>query len=91
MQEMILLGFLKKELFRIKIMYLKQKKKKNQKKTSQKKIKDDYKNFFKYIENESKSITYELFEKHFNIVAPTVLAKNYMRQKIKRKTMSQYM
>ena len=41
------------------------------------KIEDDRKNFFKYIEDESKGINYELFEK-----------KSYMRQKIKRKTMS---
>ena len=52
------------------------------------KIKVDYKNFFKYTKNESKSISCELFKKHFNFVATTVLAKNYMRQKTKRKTMS---
>ena len=52
------------------------------------KIKDDYKNFFKYIEDESKSISYELFIKHFCFSVPTVLVKKYMRQNIKRKTMS---
>ena len=46
-------------------MYLKQKKKKNQKKA----------NFFKYIENESKGINYDLFKNYFNFVAPTVLPK----------------
>ena len=75
MREMKLLVFLKKEFFRIKEMYLKQKKKKNQKKTNQKK-------FFKYIEDESKSISYELFEKHFNFVSPTVLAKQLYETKI---------
>ena len=61
-------------------MYLKQKKKKNQKKA----------NFFKYIENESKGINYDLFKNYFNFVAPTVLPKkkNYSKQKIKRKTMT---
>ena len=39
------------------------------------KIKDDYKNFFKYIEDESKDISYELFKKHFHFEVPTVLAK----------------
>ena len=57
---------------------IKTNKKQNQKKKSLKKIKDDYKKCFKYIEDESKGINYELFEK-----------KSYMRQKIKRKTMSQ--
>ena len=52
------------------------------------KIKDDYKNFFKYIEDESKSSSYELFEKYFYFSVPTVLVKKTMRQKIKRKTMS---
>ena len=39
------------------------------------KIKDDYKKFIKYIENKSKGINYELFEKHFNFVVPTALLK----------------
>ena len=51
-------------------------------------IKDNYKKYFKYIEDKSIDINYELFKKHFNFKAPTALAKNYMIQKIKRKTMS---
>ena len=39
------------------------------------KIKDDYKKFMKYIEDESKEINYELFENYFNFVAPTFLTK----------------
>ena len=39
------------------------------------KIKDDYEKFFKYIEDESKEINYELFENYFNFVAPTFLTK----------------
>ena len=59
---------MKKEFFRLKAMYLKQNKKKNQEKL--------YKNkFFKNIENKSENIKNELFEKHFKFVAPTVLAK----------------
>ena len=45
------------------------------------KIKDDYKKFLKYIEDESKGISYELFEKHFNFVSPTVLVKKIIWNK----------
>ena len=41
------------------------------------KIKDDYKIFFKYIEDESEEINYELFENYFKFVAPTALTKTY--------------
>ena len=41
--------------------------------------------FFKYIENESKSINYGLFEKHFNFIAPAVLAKKLYETKNKNK------
>ena len=41
------------------------------------KIKDDYEKFFKYIEDESKEINYELFENYFKFVAPTALTKTY--------------
>ena len=83
-----IIGFFEKGTVPYKDNVFKTKEKEELEENKLEKIKDDYKNFFKYIENESKSINYELFEKHFNIVAPTVLAKNYMRQKIKRKTMS---
>ena len=67
-------------------MYLKQKKK-NQNKLE--KMKDDYNKFFKYVENESKGINYELFKDYFYSSVPSTLAKKKnMRQKIKRKTMS---
>ena len=79
MREMKLLIFLKKELFRINVMYLKQKKKTNQKKNQKKN------NFFEYIANESKSINYDLFEKHFSLVVPTVLAKKLYETKDKNK------
>ena len=46
-------------------MYLKQNKK-NQKKNQKKK---------EYIENESKSINYDLFKKHFNFNVPSALIK----------------
>ena len=40
---------------------------------------------FKYIENESKGINYELFEKHFSFVVPSVLAKKLFETKDKKK------
>ena len=45
------------------------------------KIKDDYKKFIKYIENKSKGINYELFEKHFNFVVPSALLKQLYETK----------
>ena len=53
-------------------MYLKQKKK-NQNKLE--KMKDDYNKFFKYVENESKGINYELFKDYFYSSVPSTLAK----------------
>ena len=69
MREMKLLIFLKKGLFRIKVMYLKQAKRKK----SEEELEEN--KFFKYIENESKGINYDLFKDYFDFVAPTVLAK----------------
>ena len=46
--------------------------------------KDDYKFFFKYIEDESKGVSYELFEKHFNFTSPTVLTKQLYKIKNKK-------
>ena len=45
------------------------------------KIKDDYKKFFKYIEDESIGINYDLFKEYFKFEAPTVLAKKIMWDK----------
>ena len=39
------------------------------------KIKDEYNEFFKYIEDESIGINYDLFKEYFKFEAPTVLAK----------------
>ena len=41
--------------------------------------------FFKNIENESKSINLDLFKTHFDVVAPTVLAKKLYETKDKKK------
>ena len=42
-------------------------------------------NFLKYIKNESKGINNDLFEKHFNFSAPTVLTKKLYEIKDKNK------
>ena len=62
MREKILLIILKKEFFCIKVMYLKQKKKKNRRRIRTK-IKDGFKKFIEYIENESKGIDYDFLKK----------------------------
>ena len=71
MQEIILLIFLKKELYLIK-------KKRRIKKERTKK-------FFEYVENESKDINYDLMEDYFDLVVPTVLAKELFETKDKNK------
>ena len=59
-----LLVFLKKELFVIKVMYLKQNKKEESEVESEEnkleKI-NDYKKYMEYIESESKGINYDFF------------------------------
>ena len=57
-------------------MYLKQNKK-NQKKNQKKK---------EYIENESKSINYDLFKKHFNFAVPSALVKQLYETKTRKKS-----
>ena len=74
----------------MKVMHLKQKKKNQEESEENKleKIKADYKKFIKYIEDESRGISYDLFKDYFNFVVPSALAKKNIRQKMKRKTMS---
>ena len=79
MREMILLFFLKKELFCIKEMYLKKKESKKESK------KERSKNFFEYIENESNDIDYDLFEDYFDFSVPSALAKKLCETKNKNK------
>ena len=83
MREMKLLIFLKNEFFRIKIKHFKQKKKKESEEESEEELKEN--KFLKYIENESKGINYELFKKHVNFGAPTVMAKKLFETKDKNK------
>ena len=71
----------------------KTKKKKNQKKNQEKnrkknrleKIKDYYKKFIEYIENESNGINYDLFRNYFDLVVLSALAKKLFKTKNKNK------
>ena len=66
-------------------MHLKQKQK-NRRRIRRKrirKIKDNYKNFIKYIEDESKGISYELFKKYFYSSVPSALVKQLYETKKK--------
>ena len=47
------------------------------------KIKDGYKSFIKYIEDESKGISYELFKKYFYSSVPSALVKQLYETKKK--------
>ena len=51
-------------------------KEKKSEEESEEEIKDDYKKFIEYIENESKGINYDLSKDYFNFVVPSALAKN---------------
>ena len=78
MREIILLIFFKKGTFPYKDNAFKTKEEESEEESEEnklEKIKDDYKKFMKYIEDESKEINYELFENYFNFVAPTFLTK----------------
>ena len=77
-----IIGFFEKGTFPYKGNVFKTKEEEESEENKLEKIKDNYKIFFKYIEDESKSISYELFEKHFNFVSPTVLAKQLYETKI---------
>ena len=63
-------------------MYFKQKKK-NQKKNQKKKESKNLSN----NENESKSIDYDLFKKHFNFAVSSASAKQLYERKNRKKTM----
>ena len=89
MREMILLVFFEEGTFPYKGNVFKTKEEEESEEELEEnkleKIKDDYKNFFNYTEDESKSISYELFKKPFNFVSPTVLTKQLYKIKNKNK------
>ena len=69
-----IINFFEKWIFPYKNKTFKTKEKEESEKESEKEL--DENKFFEYIEDESKDISYELFEKHFNFSVTTVLTKN---------------
>ena len=92
MREMILLVFFEEGTFPYKGNVFKTKEEEESEEELEEnkleKIKDDYKNFFNYIEDESKGISYELFEKHFHFVSLIILAKTLYKIKNEKEKMS---
>ena len=80
MQEKVLLVFLKNELFRIKVMYLKQKKK-NEKKNQKKKESKNLSNILRI----NQRTNYDLFKDYFKFVVPSALVKKLYEIKKKKK------
>ena len=83
MKEDIIVFFFENGTFRYKGHVFKTKKKESEENKLEK-IKDDYKRFFKYIENESKGINYELFKDYFYSSVPSTLAKKIYETKDKK-------
>ena len=79
-----IIGFFQKGTFPYKGNVFKTKEQKLEEE-SEKEIKDDYKKFIEYIENESKSINYDLFKDYLNFVVPSALAKKSYEIKNKNK------
>ena len=48
----------------------------------------EQKDFIEYIEDESKTINYNLFKEYFNVATPTFLVKQLFETKKKKKTVS---
>ena len=85
-----IIGFFKKELFLIKVMYLKQKKKKSEEESEdeseEESEEEGAKKLIKYFENESKDINYNLFKDYFNFVVPSTLRKKLNEIKNKKES-----
>ena len=58
---------------------------KTKKESKKESKKERSKKMFKYIEDESKGINFDLFKEYFDFKLPAVLAKSYTRQKMKKK------
>ena len=83
-----IIDLFEKGIFPYKDNAFKTKKEKSEEESEEKKlekIKYDYKIFFKYIEDESIGINYDLFKDYFNFVIPSALAKKLYETKDKRK------
>ena len=83
-----IIGFFEKGTFPYKGNVFKTKKEESEEESEEKKlekIKDDFKKFIEYIENESKGINYDLFKDYFDFAVPSVLVKKLYETKNKNK------
>ena len=70
------IDYFKKGIFPYKGNVFKTKEKKSEEGSEEESEKGRIKEFIEYIENESKDINYDLFERYFNSTVPNVLVKN---------------
>ena len=82
-----IIGFFEKGIFPYKGNVFKTKDEKSEEE-SEEKIEKSTNDGIIFIEEKSRDINNDLFKKNFNFSAPIVWAKNYLKQKIKRKTVS---
>ena len=82
-----IIGFFEKGTFPYKSNVFKTKKEESEESEENKleKIKDDYTKFFKYIEDESMGINYDLFKDYFYSSVPSALAKKLYETKDKKR------
>ena len=77
------INFFEKGIFPYKGNVFKTKEKKESEDESEEESEEN--NFFKYIENESKSINYDLSKDYFDLVVPSALVKKLFETKDKKK------
>ena len=70
----MLISFFEKGIFQYKGNVFKTKEEESEEE-SEEELEERVKKFIKYIENESKSINYDLFKKHFNFIVPSALIR----------------
>ena len=82
-----IIGFFEKGIFPYKGNVFKTKDEKSEEELEEK-IEKSTNDGIIFIEEKSRDINNDLFKKYFNFSAPIVWAKNYLKQKIKIKTVS---
>ena len=83
-----IINFFEKWIFPYKGNVLKTKEKKSEEESEEESEKERIQKIIECIENESKVIDSDLFKNYFDFLVPRDLAKNYLKQEMKRKTMS---
>ena len=77
-----IIGFFEKGTFPYKGNVFKTKEEESEEESEEERTKK----IIKYIENESKSINYDLFKKHFNFAVPSALVKQLYETKNRKKS-----